>query len=72
MAHSREANFRRVLGVLFEDMRLDTPAPEDLSVDRLMATSAGKPTNLAPVRWAANARSLVTEAGVCAPGRFVL
>ena len=59
MLPHREANFRRVLGVLFEDMRLDTPLPEDLSADRLMATTAGKPTDLAngpsgPPRFPAN------------------
>ena len=43
-------NFRWVVGVLFEDVRLDTPLPEDLSVDRLMATTAGKLTNLALAR----------------------
>jgi hypothetical protein len=40
----REASFRRVLGVLFEDIRLVTPELEGLSVDLLMATTADKRT----------------------------
>jgi hypothetical protein len=40
----QEANFQRVLGVLFYDMSLDTQLREDLSIDRLMVTTADKPT----------------------------
>jgi hypothetical protein len=41
---AEKQNFRRVLGALFEDMRLDTPFPEDLSADRLTATIVANPT----------------------------
>jgi hypothetical protein len=43
MLPRREANFRRVLGVLFEGMRIDTPLPEDFRPIGLAATSAEKP-----------------------------
>jgi hypothetical protein len=47
MLPNREANSRRVVGVLFDGVRLDTPQIEDLSVGKLMATTAAKRTVVA-------------------------
>jgi hypothetical protein len=44
MLQHQEANARRVVGFLFEEMRLQTSLPEDFPPIGLPSTSLGKPT----------------------------